>query len=188
MDDYSLTLEDAPVDIPQLPTLQSWLWEDDYIKILTNPIWTHPTLRLVDKTSTQHSIYLSCDVHDDLVPHQALLWAKDRRELRSLKRLSGYIIVGGNLSGSENGVQFRRPVHDLCGIKAEFSPEYNAGQRLIGIQKEEDGSEWAENHCSHFAIDGMGGEFVDEISFAMHQALKAIKVGMDLASTLGSGI
>lgn len=119
---------------------------------------------------------LSQDVHSDLVVHQALLWAKDKQELRSLRRLTGYVVVGGNVMGMEDGVHYERPVHDLCGIRADFVPGYTARRRLIGIEKESDESDWSEQHCVHFDVDGQGGEFVNEISYAMHQTPKAIKL------------
>jgi hypothetical protein len=134
LDDYSFTQEDGSTDILQPPPLQSWLLRNDYSDLLSSPIWAHPSLRLVTSGFTQagNSEHLSHDVHDEVVPYQALIWAKNQRELRNLKRLSRYVAIGGNLSGWEDGQKFERPIHDLCGIRADFTPEYNAGQRSIG--------------------------------------------------------
>ncbi|KAF2263595.1 hypothetical protein CC78DRAFT_581310 [Lojkania enalia] len=46
------------------------------------------------------------DVPTDLLPFQALLWAKDSSELRRLTRLSAHVTVGGILSRSVEGLRF----------------------------------------------------------------------------------
>jgi len=174
VEDYSSILEDSVPEIPQPPPLQCLLWKDDYRNILSSPIWNLP--RLHTSTDGLERPRNNTDVHPEMVPHEAIIWAKDRQELRNLKRLSGYVVIGGTLSGSQNGVPYTRPYHDLCGIRAEFSPEYNAERRVIGIQKERDGSDWFEENCVHFDIDGQGGEQIIGISVAMHEAPKTIKV------------
>lgn len=80
------------------------------------------------------------------------------------------------MSGWEDGAAYTRPYHDVCGIRAEFNAEYSAERRLIGRQKESDGSDWFEQNSIHFDIDGKGGEHVVAITVAMHEAPKAIKV------------
>ncbi|RFU26663.1 hypothetical protein B7463_g9679, partial [Scytalidium lignicola] len=174
IDDYTIPTSDFIS--PEMPLLEKYLWREDYRNILQSRIWASPGIELV--TINPHSRESLTDAGpNEIVPHEALIWAKDQHELRSLVRLTGYVIIGGTLSGWDANHQSQtRPIHDLCGIRADFTNNHHEQRRIIGIRKESDGSDWLEEHCVNFDIDGAGGEVVTEISIAQHEAPKAIKL------------
>lgn len=166
-DDYCIgDDDDEDNDLPKPTTLESHLWRDDCSEIYGRAIWEHPTIKVI---TSGHTRGLRAGVHDDLVPYEALIWATDENELRTLTRLSGHVTEGGRITSIFGE---SRPIHDLCGIRAQFGAMNDTPQHTIGIQKEEDGSDWKEKSSSHFDIDGPGGEYVNEISFSLHEAMK----------------
>lgn len=168
--DYSAAPEPP---IPPKPThLQSLLWENNYFDLLHHDIWNHPTLRLVHIAS--HATRINQVVHPDLIAHEALIWAGDERDLRSLTRLSGFVVLGGTRLVLSRGMY---GVHDVCGVNAEYTPESALMWRRIGINKNSPGSDMEnEDPWMHFDIDGPGGEIVTEILYAMQEKPKAMKV------------
>lgn len=173
--DYSELPED---NTPAEPTtLQSLLWDEDYSHLLGSPIWDHSTLRII--CEPRHMGLSSTGTHRDLLPHEALIWARNSEDLHGLKRLSGYVVAGCPiLVSNHNGFQ-ERHVDDLCGIMAEYAPSTKLMRRRIGINKNEPGSDLkTPDPWVHFDIDGPGGEMVTEIQYAMHERPKAIKVSL----------
>lgn len=68
----------------------------------------------------------SIGVHRELLPHEVLIWARNSEDLRGLKRLSGYVVAGGQTSDSGlEGISERHVIDDLCGINAEYAPHTN---------------------------------------------------------------
>lgn len=164
--DWSSPIKD--LNLPEIPFVEGRLWKEDYANILQSRIWDHDKIQFITLNRPgPASLTHACP--DDIIHHEALIWANDTTELRSLVRLTGYVIIGGTLSGSTG----TRPIHDFCGIKAEFAGNQH---RTIGIRTEPDGNDWQPGHCVSFNIDGNGGEVVTEISVAMHEAPKAIKL------------
>lgn len=124
--------------------------------------------------------YHQDDVSAEMIPYQVLLWAKDAAELRQIRRISAYVVVGGTVSGNFNGSTWEsRPVHDVLGLMVEYVNDY-AEPKRIGLLKEkyEKGelAELAEEHMQHFDIDGPGGEYVTEVEVATMSDPKAMKV------------
>lgn len=163
--DDSSSIINEEVELPKLTIMESHLWKDDCSVHLNMPIWEHPTIRMVTSGDAMH---LQPDVDKNPVPYEALIWASNEIELRTLTRLSGHVTIGEKIQD----IFQDRPIHVLCGIRAQFG---DTKRRTIGIQEESDGSDWKEESSSHFEIDGPGGEYVNEILFSSDN-LKAIKV------------
>lgn len=180
--DYSVLPEpDAP---PRPTPLQALLWDEDYSGMLQLSIWDHPTLELVYETD--HSTGFEDGVHRDLIPHQALIWARDQQDLRSLRRVSGFVVVTGARLGGET------PTQDVCGVSAEYDPKSALMRRMIGITKSSPGAELKfEDPWRHFEIDGPGGEVITEVQYAMTQEKPkpmAMKVSPDHYHSAGGSI
>ncbi|ROW17103.1 hypothetical protein VPNG_01391 [Cytospora leucostoma] len=172
--DYSIL--DLQTPIPPEPTpLQSLLWDGSYEDVLGDDIWNHPTLRLIHEPS--HLGKPGNGVHGDLVPHEALIWARDGDDLRRLRRLSSYVVVENNRSTPASGGVNEGDILDVCGVNAEYTPESALMRRMVGINKSSRGSDMtSEDPWMHFTIDGPGGEIVTEVHYAMHDKLKAMKI------------
>lgn len=169
--DYSILPE---ADAPPKPTpLQSLLWDEDYSDVLHHNIWDHPTLGMVQANRVARS---EGGIHRDLVPHQALIWARDQRDLRSLQRVSAAnIVVDGTFSTPQAGGEIH--IDDVCGVTADYTPESALMRRMVGVTKISPGSEMTfEGPCQHFEIDGPGGEIITEVQYAMHEKPKALQV------------
>ncbi|KAH8812945.1 hypothetical protein F5884DRAFT_786754 [Xylogone sp. PMI_703] len=174
LDNYSIPIQDFRP--PEIPLMERWLWKEDYKNILQSRIWEHRGIRLIVPDVLGREA-LSTVVPDDIVPHEALIWAKDKSDLQSLVSLTGYVIEGGTISSfGPNGQNETRPIHDLCGIRADFASNHDGQQRVIGIRKEPDGTDWQNDHCVNFDINGKDGEIVTEVSVAMHELPKAMKI------------
>ncbi|KUI67408.1 hypothetical protein VM1G_03131 [Cytospora mali] len=148
---------------PPGPTLlQSLLWDRDYSDLLQYNIWVHPTLRLTQADDENRR-----ELDRDVVAHEALIWARDQHDLRSLKRLSGYILFGDTTSSLDargDGID----IPDICGMTAEYSPESGLTRRMVGVEKNCPGPDLAsEETWENFEIDGPGGEFVTEVQYGV---------------------
>jgi hypothetical protein len=166
-DDYC----NAPTEfeVPPPTAFERLLWKEDYSNVLSSPIWAQRDLRLVTKVfNPARKVELGSVISDDMVPHEALIWGKDSDELKSLTRLSGYVV-------RDKADHSWRSICDLCGVRAEFA---NAEPRGVGIGTEEDGSKWREDRTVHFDIDGPGGEYVDAIYHAIHEDPVAVRVSL----------
>ena len=190
--------ESTDDELPPIPPLQRWLWQSDMTDILGEPIWDSPGYRLVYGEDGDEELNNDSDsfwngqpeVHRDVVPLQALVWARDKTELRSLKCLSGYQLG------------FEEDEYSLCGIVAEFTSQSSQKRRTIGRTQEGNYQASSNKHATgfkrgemgdfatmhtdsdisplqnitlHFDIDGAGGEIITEILVARLTEQRAIK-------------
>lgn len=159
--DYSVPLQHFPLPVPR--PLGQLLWDEDYSQVLGQRIQEHPLLRLVGSRSLyRKSRYL----HKDLISFGALIWAKDAGELRSLRRLTGCIVMGGTTNKQY-----------VCGVNADYEPTTDLARRVIGIEKI--GAELgvrAPDVFRQLEIDGPGGEVVTELGLPLEAYPKALTV------------
>lgn len=125
--------------------------------------------------------YSARSVPEEVLPLEALIWAKNAEDLRTIKRISAYVTEGGTISGTgDDGQSFSRIYHDVCGARFEYVPDCKQPKRFVGIGKEvwddDTGGDWEEDNMVHFEIDGPGGEVVTRVEVAMHENPKAMKV------------
>lgn len=159
--DYSAPLHHFP--LPVLGPLGELVWDEDYSQVLGQSIQEHPILRLMGSRSLYRKMG---NLHKDLICYGALIWAKDARELRSLRRLTGCIVSGG-----------KSDIQCVCGVNAEYEPTTDVARRVIGIEKmgTEPGVK-APDLFEHFDIDGPGGEVVTELQLPRQAYPKALRV------------
>ncbi|KAJ5183609.1 hypothetical protein N7492_001225 [Penicillium capsulatum] len=128
------------------------------------PIWDVPNLHI-----QQPSTYaVSNNYPDDLVAYHPLIWAKNVEEARALRRLTGYVREGDMASGFEDGRTWERPLHHLCGARADFAPESTIQRRCIGMVEHES-DQWQLEHCVDIDIDGAGGEMITSVAVVMER-------------------
>lgn len=147
--DYSVPPHHVPT---QLPTqLGQVLWDDDYSQILGHHIQQHQTLRLTESERFQKS---NGFLRSHLMPHGALIWAKDVTEHTALRRLTGYIV------SSEKEAK-----RCLYGVIAEYDATEDLAPRAVGVEKTAAaGSDVKPTELfESFDIDGPGGEVVTEL-------------------------
>lgn len=151
------------VPLPVPTALGALLWDEDYSHILGRIIQEYPALRLIGGQSLYRTKgYL----HNDLICHGALIWAKDVGELRSLRRLTGYVVSGG-----EADSQY------LCGLNVEYEPTADLASRVVGLEKTGAGPGLKPPGVFEpFDIDGPGGEVVTGVGFPVPAYSKALKV------------
>lgn len=149
----------------QLPTqLGQVLWDDDYSQILGRSIQEHQTLQLIEGRRFQESRGF---LRSHLIPHGALIWAKDVREHRALRRLTGCVV------SSEKEAK-----RCLSGIIAEYEPTKGPARRVVGVEKTgAAGPDVKPTDLSEsFDIDGPGGEAVTELEIPYTVYTRALKV------------
>lgn len=147
--DYSVPPYRVP---PLLPTqLGQVLWDDDYSQILGHSIQEHQTLHLTEGRRFQES---NGFLRSHLIPHGALIWAKDVREHRALRRLTGCVV---------SGEKEAKPC--LSGIIAEYEPTKGPARRVVGVEKTGGAGPDVKptELIESFEIDGPGGEVVTEL-------------------------
>ncbi|KAH8816977.1 hypothetical protein F5884DRAFT_830110 [Xylogone sp. PMI_703] len=156
--------------------LANYLWKDDYSSILHSRIWATETIRL-SGFPRFGSEYKDMTVRpSDIIPHEALIWGKDINELQCLIRLSAYMIKVGTTSGLIDGVEHTWDFYDLCGMRAEFTPESHIEPRIVGTFGELDRSSAREQRCVDFDIDGPGGERINEVRVSRDQNYMGLKL------------
>ncbi|KAL1632887.1 hypothetical protein SLS58_011280 [Diplodia intermedia] len=175
MDDFAL-LETFDDD-SDAPFPQRCLWRNDLREYLPDPrdrVWNLPSLRVVRPNDNSP---------EDMVPCEALLWAKDLNELRQITRLSANVIVGGTVSGTgEDGKWYTRNYHVLCGASVQYTPEYGQPERFVGLNAQDAGGvdvdkgDQTPRTMVDFDIDGPGGEEVTSVKVATQGISKALKV------------
>ncbi|KAF9891589.1 hypothetical protein FE257_003600 [Aspergillus nanangensis] len=92
----------------------------------------------------------------ELVPMEALVWAKEPQELSKLQRISAYI-QGDSPSDDMHRTGNERTVI-VAGLRVEFIRRYWEPRRYIG-----DDSDWTEDMMRHFDINGPAGEYITSI-------------------------
>jgi hypothetical protein len=171
---------EEPAETPTLTQVQRLLWKEAAAKLALNgamygstaPIWSHPRFRMIpfDIPGELEEVPI------DVLPHEVLLWAKDKDELKRLTRISAFVIEDGHITIGGR----KRPVHAVLGIRAEYEERYWEPKRTIGSGtksaelKESESDNWADEYLVHFDIDGPGGELVTEIHVA--DEARAIKL------------
>ncbi|KKY27765.1 putative f-box domain-containing protein [Diplodia seriata] len=174
MDDFAL-LQAVYYDSASFQ--QRCLWRNDLREYLPDPrdrVWNLPSLLVVRP---------NINVPEDMVPCEALLWAKDLSELRQITRLSGNVIVGGTVTGTgEDGKWYTRNYHVLCGASVQYTPEYGQPERSVGVTAQDadgvdvDKGDQTPRTMVDFDIDGPGGEEVTSVKVATQGISRALKV------------
>ncbi|KAL0256786.1 hypothetical protein SLS55_009183 [Diplodia seriata] len=174
MDDFAL-LQAVYYDSASFQ--QRCLWRNDLREYLPDPrdrIWNLPSLLVVRP---------NFNIPEDMVPCEALLWAKDLNELRQITRLSGNVIVGGTVSGTgEDGKRYTRNYHVLCGASVQYTPKYGQPERSVGVTAQDadgvdvDKGDQTRRTMVDFDIDGPGGEEVTSVKVATQGISRALKV------------
>lgn len=155
---------------PRQTQLEQLSWDDDYSQVLGQSIQEHQTLEL---TLPREWYYPSTGYSpNSLLPHGALIWAKDAGEQRALRRFKGCIVSGRGFTG---------PAH-LCvsGISAEHEPAADPGRREVVVNK-------AVGLFESFDMDGPGGEVVTEIEVPKEDFPRALKIHTSLGRTCSWG-
>ncbi|KAJ7204568.1 hypothetical protein C8J57DRAFT_1485377 [Mycena rebaudengoi] len=139
-----------------------------------SPIWSHhPRLRALPSTDRLLDHYrLQQNYHEDIVPTDALIWAADAYELRSVSRISAYQPDGD---------------HHIGALRVEFTPESGIEARVMG---EESGRRlmprmdfnptWDDSATDGswvpFEVDGQGGERVLGVDVIHDEDIKAVRL------------
>jgi hypothetical protein len=108
---------EEPASAPILPQVQRLLWKETAAMLSSNgamyggtaPIWSHPRFRMLpfDIPGGLEEVPI------DVLPHEVLLWAKDKDELKRLTRISAFVVEGGHVSSQER----TRPVQAVLGMR-----------------------------------------------------------------------
>ncbi|GME25859.1 hypothetical protein GTA08_BOTSDO09438 [Neofusicoccum parvum] len=169
-DDFDLLRPGSPrADIPYL---QRHLWKYSSRGNLgthtgsTIPIkiWDHPSLRVIFSRDPRYS---ARNVPEEVLPLEALIWAKDAEELRTIKRISAYVTEGARYPGQgSTGSRSRGCITTFAEPASSTSPTASSLS----------GGDWEEDNMVHFEINGPGGEVVTRVEVAMHENPKAIKL------------
>ena len=89
-------------EVPTLLQTQKLLWKPQATEVPLDAspdaqlvsIWRHPTLSMTPfNIPSQHH-----DVPTEILPHHALIWARDASEYRFLRRISAFQPIGGWVS------------------------------------------------------------------------------------------
>jgi hypothetical protein len=115
---------------------------------------------------------LQQNYHEDIVPTDALIWAADAHELRSVSRISAYQPDGD---------------HHIGALRVEFTPESGIEARVVGEESGRrlmpqvdfnpnwDGSA-TDGSWVPFEVDGQGGEKVVGVDVIHDEDIKAVRV------------
>ncbi|KAJ7280411.1 hypothetical protein C8J57DRAFT_1712361 [Mycena rebaudengoi] len=139
-----------------------------------SPIWSHhPRLCALPSTDRLLERYsLQQEYHEDIVPTDALIWAADAHELRSVSRISAYQPDGDRHVGA---------------LRVEFTPESGIKARVVGEESGRrlmprmdfnptwDGSA-RDGSWVPFEIDGQGGEKVVGVDVVHDEDIKAVRL------------
>lgn len=115
------------------PRIDELMWKEDGTRFFGTPYWNNPSLKVLHRDEAQELGELDgwlTEVHQQLVPQEALIWAKDMTELRQLKRVS--IFTTYSHMADISGVKVE--AYHICGLGVMFSEEHTEGQRLIGVE------------------------------------------------------
>jgi hypothetical protein len=181
---------DVDFDPFEFPQEQRLLWHPSTAKIGRSPsdmdpIWGHA----MDRSHIIRMIsYEYGDRNDEIpleiLPHYALVWAKDVAELKQIRRISAFVLNDGTPDKLSGGHE-ERVNYGIHGIRVEFQDEYaeprtiGCGSLPPGFNRDEDSvqvdtAEWDDSYLQHFDIDGPGGEYITSIHIA--EDCKAIRL------------
>ncbi|VUC32685.1 unnamed protein product [Clonostachys rosea] len=150
-----------PSEIPNPPLAQAFLWTQSAFQVQGRPLWENEQLRLrifKGGLAMQPSNYF----HDDIVPHEAFLWAQNRSQLQALKTLTIYSVQTGTRPTSR-GVEITKTIGNL---RADFD-DASGLDPLFARSAEVNGTPIPDNMLETFEIDGPGGERIIELSARM---------------------
>ncbi|OBT84658.1 hypothetical protein VE02_07071 [Pseudogymnoascus sp. 03VT05] len=102
------------------PRIDELMWKDDGSRFFGTPYWNNPSLKILHRDEVGELGALDgwlTKIHQQIVPQEALIWAKDATELRQLKTV---------------GVEVE--AYHICGLGVEFSAEHTEGRRLVGAE------------------------------------------------------
>lgn len=181
---------DVDFDSYDLPQEQRLLWHPSAAKIRrspdnTDPIWAH----MVDGQKVIRMVSYEYGERNDeipfeILPHHALVWAKDIAELKQVRKISAFVLNDGTVNKSSSGDK-GRVIYGIHGLRVTYQDGY-AKPRTIGCgilppgyNGEENSlqtgpAEWDNAYLQHFDIDGPGGEYISSIHIA--EDCKAIKL------------
>lgn len=109
------------------------MWKDDGNSFFGTPYWNNPSLKIVHRDEVGELGALDgslTEINQQLVPQEALVWAKDMTELRQLKTVS--IFTTYSYMADISGVEVE--AYHICGLGVEFSAEHTEGRRLVGVE------------------------------------------------------
>lgn len=176
------------------------MWKDDGSWFFGIPYWSNPSIRIShcdELGSLGHS--WQTETHQQLVPQEALIWAKDVAELRRLKKVS--IFTTYSHTSDTRGVEAE--VYCICGLGINFLADNTEDRRTVGIEGKigtngrEAGLSIDGLHILHRAstklpetngngdfrveleIDGPGGEIITEVflGYDQYKSLGGLRVG-----------
>lgn len=185
------------------PRIDELMWKDDGNRFFGTPYWNNPSLKIVHRDEIGELGALDgslTEIHQQLVPQAALVWAKVLAELRQLKTVSIFTTYSHmtNISGVEV------EAYHICGLGVEFSAEHTEGRRLVGVEgkleaddQEADLSTLGGPRIPHLAgaklrkmkgdgnfridldIDGPGGEIITEVflGWGEYDTVDCLRVG-----------
>ncbi|CAG9996853.1 unnamed protein product [Clonostachys byssicola] len=147
--------------IPDRPLAETFLWTQSAFNVLGRPLWENDQLRLrvfEGGLSMQPSGYF----HDDIVPHEAFLWAHDRSQLQALKRLTVYSVQTGM---RRTGVTSKKTetTKAVGNMRADFD-DASGLDPVYARSSEVNGTPILDDMIETFEIDGPGGERIIKLS------------------------
>lgn len=141
---------------------------DEQLSVWSNPlIAMQPFPRLGSRVSLR-----------DIIPHQALFFAKDIAGLRDLKRISVYAVPKYVLTANDLVT-----IDEIVGVRVETNNpssrfRYATSSLQPGHMIGTAPPAWDETQMRHFDIDGPGGERVTSLETGQDRDLFAIKVSL----------
>jgi hypothetical protein len=186
------------------PRIDELMWKDDGNRFFGTPYWNNPSLKIMHRDEVGELGVLDgwlTEIHQQLVPQEALVWAKDVTELRQLKTVS--IFTTYSHMTDISGVEVE--AYHICGLGVEFSAEHTEGRRLVGVEGklEADGQEadlstldgpriphragaklcemrGQGNFRIDLDIDGPGGEIITEVflGWGEYDTVDCLRVGL----------
>lgn len=154
------------------PLIQTFLWADS--ALLQRPIWDRE--RLTMRTFEGNlAMQPHADIHPDMNPYEALIWAYDTSELRNVKRLTVYSVISGWGERRVGDVSEREFHKSICNMRVDFEPASGIASRFTR-RTDVDNTEIPDADAQVFEIDGPGGEYICEISARKGLHLDSLKV------------
>ncbi|CAH0046586.1 unnamed protein product [Clonostachys solani] len=160
-------------EIPNPPLAETFLWTQSASKVQGRALWESDQLGLrifEGGLAMQPGSYF----HDDIVPHEAFLWAQNRSQLKALKKLTVYNVQTGT---RETGGFFKKTeiTKAVGNMRADFD-DASGLDPVFARSSEVNGTPIPDDMVETFEIDGPGGERIIELSARMGLYLDAFKL------------
>uniref|UniRef100_A0A8H7MZF0 F-box domain-containing protein n=1 Tax=Bionectria ochroleuca TaxID=29856 RepID=A0A8H7MZF0_BIOOC len=160
-------------EIPNPPLAETFLWTQSAFNVLGRPLWENDQLRLrifEGGLATQPGGYF----HEDIVPHDAFLWAQDRSQLQALKKITVYSVQTG--TRQTGGLIKKTEITKAVGnMRADFD-DASGLDPVFARSAEVNGTPIPDDMIETFEIDGPGGERIIELAGRMGLYLDAFKL------------